>query len=153
VTNRKRTAVAIAAVVAAGALVASALGLDTSAGELANSIAVNTINTNVDAIKLRTKEPVRIRDVHTVSTAASGTVIANWHTHPGPILVAVKRGTLLLTQGSCTATAVGPNQAFIEEPEVPVLAVKSGSDTLEWVTTLILPAGAPFASPADNPCD
>ena len=149
---RTRTGVAVAGVVVAGMLVVTALALDTSAGELSNSIAVNTINVNQGPIKLRTKDPVRIRVVHTVSTATSGTTIANWHTHPGPILVAVKRGTLLLTQGSCTATAVGADQAYIEEPGVPVLAVKSGSDTLEWTTTMILPVDAPFSSPADNPC-
>lgn len=94
---------------------------------LADSNTVNTVNFNEDPIKLRTKDPVRVRVVHTVAT---GYFSSGWHTHPGPAIVAVKRGTFMITQGSCEATPVGPNEAYIEEPNVPVLAVKSGPDTL-----------------------
>jgi len=151
---RKRTALAVAAVAAAASVVVGAgLAFDSSLGVLADSNTVGAVNFNDDPIKLRTKESVRVRVAHFVSTAPDGSLIANWHTHPGPVIVAVKRGTLLLTQGSCEATAVGPGQAYIEEPNVPVLAVKGGSDTLEWTITMILPIGSPLSSPADDPCD
>ncbi len=141
---RKRTAVAAVAVAAAtGVLVSAGLAFDSSLGVLADSNTVNTINVNDDPIKLRTKESVRVRVVHLVSTAADGSLIGDWHTHPGPILVAVTRGTLLLTQGSCEPTAVGPGQAYIETPNVPILAVKGGSETLEWTITMVLPIGSP----------
>jgi hypothetical protein len=154
---RKRTAVTVAAAAVAaaagGVLVGAGLAFDSSLGVVADSNTVSAVNFNDDPIKLRTKESVRVRVAHFVSTAPAGSLIADWHTHPGPPIVAVTRGTLLLTQGSCEPTAVGPGHSYIEAPNVPVLAVKGGPETLEWTVTFILPIGSPPSSPADNPCD
>jgi quercetin dioxygenase-like cupin family protein len=155
---RKRTAVAVAAVAVAaattvGVIAGTGLAFDSSLGVLADGKTVNTVNFNDDPIKLRTKESVRVAVLHLASTAPAGSLIADWHTHPGPAIVAVTRGTLLLTQGSCEPTTVGSGQAYIETPNVPVLAVKGGMETLEWTVTFILPIGSPLSSPADNPCN
>jgi quercetin dioxygenase-like cupin family protein len=131
------------------ALVATsiALGFTTSLGVLADSNTVNEANFNLEPIKLRTKDSVRVRVVHTVRP--DGTVFG-WHTHPGPAIVAVVRGAFLITQGSCTPKMVPAGSAYIEEPGVPVTALSVGET--EWITTLILPIGADPAPPVDPAC-
>lgn len=124
-----------------------ALGFATSQGILADSNTVNEANFNIDPIKLRTKDSVHVRVVHSVR--ADGTVFP-WHTHPGPAIVAVVRGGFFITQGSCAPTWVPAGGAYIEEPGVPVTALSVGET--EWITTLILPIGADPAPPTSNPC-
>jgi quercetin dioxygenase-like cupin family protein len=119
----------------------------TSQGVLADSNTVNAVNFNVDPIKLRTKDSVRIRVVHSVRP--DGTVFG-WHTHPGPAIVTVVRGGFWITQGSCTPTMVPAGGAYIEEPGVPVEAVTVGET--EWITTMILPLGADPAPPTSPAC-
>jgi len=131
------------------ALVATsiALGFATSQGVLADSTTVNEVNFNLDPIKLRTKDSVRVRVVHTVRP---GETVFGWHTHPGPAIVTVVRGGFFITQGSCTPTWVPAGSAYIEEPGVPVTALSVGET--EWITTLILPIGADPAPPTSDPC-
>jgi len=124
-----------------------ALGFTTSLGVLADSNTVNEVNFNLDPIKLRTKDSVRVRVVHTVRPGAT---VFGWHTHPGPAIVTVVRGGFFITQGSCTPTWVPAGSAYIEEPGVPVTALSVGET--EWITTLILPIGAEPAPSADPAC-
>jgi hypothetical protein len=125
-----------------------ALGFGSSLGVLADSNTVNTVNFNDDAIKLRTKDPIRVRDVHSVQPDGWS---SGWHEHPGPAIVAVARGSFRIYQGSCDPTTVGAGQAYIETPGVPVLAVAVGET--EWTTTLLLPIGEPPATSVDPLCN
>jgi len=147
---RSKKAIALTtALTGLGALVATsmALGFTSSLGVVADSNTVNEANFNLDPIKLRTKDSVRVRVVHTVRP--DGTVFP-WHTHPGPAIVAVVRGGFLITQGSCAPKMVPAGSAYIEEPGVPVTALSVGET--EWVTTLIVPIGVDPAPPADPAC-
>lgn len=137
---------ALALVVLCGTSIAFA-AITPSLGLLADSNTVNEVNFNEDPIKLRTKDQVRVRVVHTGVTSGFN---SGWHTHPGPVIVAVKEGTVSFVQGSCEPTLVGAGQAYIERPNVPILAVASGE--AELVATMIIPVGAPPATPADDPC-
>ena len=143
---RKRVVLTVLAV-AALAVTSVALGFASSLGVLADSTTVNTVNFNDDPIKLRTKDSIRVRVAHSVQPHG---FTPGWHVHPGPAIVAVTRGTLLLYQGSCSPTTIGAGQAYIETPGVPVNAVAVGET--EWTTTLLLPIGAPPAQPVDSPC-
>jgi quercetin dioxygenase-like cupin family protein len=118
-----------------------------SLGLLADSNSVNEVNFNEGPIKLRTKDQVRVRVLHSGVTSGFN---SGWHTHPGPVIVAVKQGTLSFIQGSCEPTMVSAGQAYIERPSIPILAMASGE--AEWVATMIIPVGAPPATPADDPC-
>jgi len=124
-----------------------ALAITPSLGVLADSNTVNEGNFNAEPLKLRTKDSVRVRVIHSGVTSGFN---SGWHTHPGPVIVAVKEGTLSFLQGSCEPKLVGPGQAYIEEPNVPLIAMASGA--AEWVATMIIPVGAPPASPADPLC-
>lgn len=139
-------ATALSGLVALGAT-SVALAFTTSLGVLADSNTVNEANFNLDPIKLRTKDSVRVRVVHTVRPDAT---VFGWHTHPGPAIVMVVRGGFWITQGSCAPTLVPAGAAYIEEPGVPVSAVSIGET--EWITTLILPIGADPAPPTSDPC-
>jgi len=75
---------------------------------------------------------------------------SGWHTHPGVAIVQVHEGELQIYQGSCGPTIVGPGETFIETPELAVKGVGVGH--VEWTTTLIVPTGAEFATPAEDPC-
>jgi hypothetical protein len=121
--------------------------LTPSLGLLADSNTVNEVNFNEDPIKLRTKDQVRVRVLHSGVTSGFN---SGWHTHPGPVIVAVKQGTLSFIQGSCEPTMVSAGQGYIERPSIPILAMASGE--AEWVATMIIPVGAPPATPADDPC-
>lgn len=145
--TRLRVIAAIATALAALVAASVAFGFASSLGVLSDSNTVNTVNFNDNPIKLRTKDPIRVRVVHTV--AASG-FTSGWHVHPGPAIVAVTRGSFQIFQFGCEPTIVSAGQAYIETPGVPVNAVAVGET--EWTTTLLLPIGAPPATPVDSPC-
>jgi quercetin dioxygenase-like cupin family protein len=74
---------------------------------------------------------VRLRVVN----RTAGNFDSGWHTHPGPAIVQVQKGSLQITQGSCTPKTVGPGETYIEQPLVPVRAVGLGE--LQWTTSFI----------------
>jgi quercetin dioxygenase-like cupin family protein len=145
--SKRGIALAVMICFASLATAGIALGFSTSQGVLADSNTVNSINFNSDPIKLRTKDSVRVRLVHTVRPDAT---VFGWHTHPGPAIVTVVRGGFWITQGGCSPTLVPAGSAYIEEPGVPVQAVTIGET--EWVTALILPIGTDPAPPTSDPC-
>jgi quercetin dioxygenase-like cupin family protein len=70
---------------------------------------------------------------------------SGWHSHPGPVLVTVKRGSATWYEGSdptCTPQAYPAGSAFVE-PAGSVHTVQNESPTeqLELVTTYIVPVG------------
>lgn len=141
------TGVSLALLAVTAIAASAAFGFPSSLGQLADSNTVNTGRFDAGVIKLRTKEPIRVRVVHTVQPDGFS---SGWHTHPGPAIVAVTRGMFRIYQGSCEPVLLGPGQAYIETPGVPVLATTSGET--EWTTTLLLPIGVPPATPVDPAC-
>jgi hypothetical protein len=84
-----------------------------------------------------------------VRTEANG-FDSGWHTHPGPVIVQVQEGHFMLYQKSCAPTIVGPGEAYVEVPELPIRAVAKGH--IKWTTSMILPAGAPNMTVVSSPC-
>jgi hypothetical protein len=142
--SRKKVALACAAVAVSLAATSVALATTTT---LFNGTTVNTVNFNTNSIKLRTKEPINVRVVQ--RSELSG-FTSGWHVHPGPAIVSVISGAFQIYQGSCDPVTVGPNQAYIETPGVPVNAVATADTT--WVTTLLLPSGSAPQEPTSSPC-
>jgi len=119
----------------------------------------NTVNDGKFAsersvIKLKTRGSVRIRNV--LTTGAPPGFSSGWHTHPGPILVAMTPtsvGSLTLYDGNCNPTTIGANESYIEKPNTPILGRNDSGSDADWVTTMIVPIGVPFTVPIDPPCN
>ena len=89
---------------------------------------------------------VRLR---VVSTSA-GNFDSGWHIHPGLAIVQVLKGSLAITQGSCTPKVVSAGDTYVELPYVPVRAVGLGE--INWTTSFVIPYGVDVAQTATSPC-
>jgi len=71
---------------------------------------------------------------------------SGWHSHPGPVLVSVRRGTATWYEGAdpaCTPHEYPNGSAFVEPAgSVHTVQNESPTDQLELVTTYIVPVGA-----------
>ena len=111
-------------------------------------VAVATVfSTNlVDTTSVR----LRIDRSHFVPSADQPTFSSGWHTHPGPVIIQVQDGYLKITQATCHPNVIGPGETYIETPEVPVIA--TANQEVSWTVTLIVPAGVPLRTNANDPC-
>ena len=147
-STRPRRLVAIGAALALiGAVAGSGVVFATPAGGatatssvIADGTFVNTINTNTDPIKLRTKDAV---EVYQVSNTANANWTAGWHEHSGPVFVNVTAGSLTFYASDCTRTIVTAGHGYIEPPHDPILARNEGTVQAAWVTTQVIPVGSP----------
>ncbi len=92
-------------------------------------------------ITVKTKEDVDI-------VTGTGTIAVNgstgWHSHPGPVFVVVKKGTLTVyNTPRCEPQVYRTGEGFIEEDPDRVHALRNqGTEEAEFVATFILPVGA-----------
>lgn len=82
--------------------------------------------------------------VQEITIAPGGTT--GWHSHPGPVVVVVKAGTLTFVRdadGECTSTPYGMGSAFVDSGQGHAhTAYNLGSDNLIIVATYFdVPAG------------
>jgi quercetin dioxygenase-like cupin family protein len=71
---------------------------------------------------------------------------SGWHSHPGPVLVIVKTGTMTLYDGNdptCTGKRHPAGTVFIEEGGVVHIARNEETVEATMTPTAFLPAGAP----------
>ena len=71
---------------------------------------------------------------------------SGWHSHPGPVLVVVKTGTMTLygaDDPTCTGTPHPAGTVFIEEGGMVHIARNEGTVEATMVATSFLPAGGP----------
>jgi len=123
-----------------GIAAATPPGGTSTAVVLADGNTANTVNINIDPTKLRTKDPVEVFQVS--QTAAPG-FTSGWHLHTGPVIVNLTAGSLTFYEADCTITTVTAPGAYIETTAQPILARNEGSVGAAWVTTQIIPVGAP----------
>jgi quercetin dioxygenase-like cupin family protein len=92
-------------------------------------------------VTVRTKEDIDI--LSAVSTIAPGGT-TGWHSHPGPVFVIVKRGTLTVYNApKCQPQVYPAGEGFVEPSPEHVHAVRNeGTVEAEFVATFILPVGA-----------
>lgn len=80
---------------------------------------------------------------------------SGWHTHPGPVIVNVTKGTLeLVNERDCVVRTYGAGEAFVDPGQGNVHVARNAGDTAaEAVATFLgVPDGAPatvWAPPAD----
>lgn len=79
---------------------------------------------------------------------------SGWHSHPGPVIVVVKTGTVTFYHGNdrtCTGTVHPAGTVFIEEGGVVGIARNEGAVEVTNVVTFFVPAGGPTRIDADRP--
>ena len=78
-----------------------------------------------------------------------------WHTHPGPVIVAVAEGALSIINASdCVLRVYEAGQSFIDPGHGNVhvgFNASTTEDTVVYATFLEVPAGSPPTIPADDP--
>jgi quercetin dioxygenase-like cupin family protein len=119
-----------------------------------------TIGSSVHArkagIEIRTKGP---REMLVTSITVDPGGSFGWHSHPGPVLVAVSKGTLAVYQAArhgCPRSTVTAGQAFIEDGGDVHLARNEGSTPVELNATFLARTGTTqFLTPEHQPpgCD
>ena len=80
-----------------------------------------------------------------------------WHSHPGPVVVLIKSGTMSFYDGddpTCTVRTYTAGQAFVDKGQghVHIARNESTTDNLEiWATYFDVPPGGAFRIDAPNP--
>ena len=153
----KRLSVLVAAVavcaVAATVVLAADGGLS---GVHVTPLSQGTVGTKVKAntagIKIRTLGP-RLVLVTAITVDPGGTF--GWHSHPGPVLVTVNKGSLTVyrAHGSeCTKSAFGPGDAFVEPGADVHLGRNEGAEPVELNAIFLAPTGTTeFVKPQQQP--
>ncbi len=119
-----------------------------SLGQSAPSVVTGTFdrldvkNSGEARVTVKTKEDVDILSV--TSTIAPGGY-TGWHSHPGPVFVIVKKGTLTVyTAPKCQPQVYPAGEGFVEPSPEHVHTVRNeGTEEAEFIATFILPVGAP----------
>jgi len=142
----KRLAVLITVCAAAVAAFATAATLPSGAAAPTNQadqaqgvhitpLSAGTIGSRVHAhsagIEIETRGP---RDMLVTSIVVDPGGSFGWHTHPGPVLVAVSKGTLAFYAPNgkrCPRSTVAAGQAFVEDGGDVHLARNEGSQPVE----------------------
>lgn len=76
---------------------------------------------------------------------------SGWHSHPGPTIVIVVRGTLSRYHGDCSRTQYSAGQAFVEgDPHAGVVRNESAGE-VELQVTYVTPPGTPLRTDEANP--
>jgi hypothetical protein len=126
---------------------------------------VHARGTNPDLLNVHSKAGVKLQTkssidfvTQQITIAAGGTT--GWHSHPGPVLVTVKAGALMLVYANdptCGGRTYHAGESFVDRGDENVhTALTVGTTPVElWATYLVPGApGAPFRLDAPDPgCD
>ncbi len=114
----------------------------------------NVIGSDDDTfVKLSVKEPA---DVYVNHITADPLANSGWHTHPGPSVVVVKRGTATVDEvenGNCVEHSYPAGTGFVDQGGVHVHLVRNTSttDTLEVYAFQVIPSGLNRVVPVSDP--
>ncbi len=119
-------------------------------------LAHGTIGAKVNAkragIQIKTNGP---RDMLVTSISVDPGGSFGWHTHPGPVLVAVSAGTLTVYEpkhGGCEHSTVGAGQAFVEDGSDIHLARNESSTPVQLNAIFLARTGTTeFLTPVAEP--
>jgi len=92
-------------------------------------------------------------DVQVRSAIATPGSYSGWHTHPGPVILVIKTGTLTVYDASdptCTPKVYTAGTAFFEGT-TPHNVRNEGTVAVEYGTVYFVPAGGPTRIEADFP--
>jgi quercetin dioxygenase-like cupin family protein len=148
-------ALALCGVVATAALAGHARRADPTGVRitpLAHGTIASRANADRAGIAIRTKGP---RDLLVTAMTVDPGGSFGWHTHPGPVLVAVSKGTLTVYErraGRCEQSTVTAGQAFIEDGAHIHLARNEGADPVELNAVFLARVGTKaFLDPVPEP--
>jgi quercetin dioxygenase-like cupin family protein len=103
------------------------------------------VKTKTDAydIELKAKDNT---DVLVTNLVVAPGGHSGWHSHPGPVLVVVKTGTMTLYDAddpTCTGKSYSAGKVFIENGGLVHIARNEGTVEATMTASSLLPAGAP----------
>jgi hypothetical protein len=98
----------------------------------------------------------RLTDLVTQQIVLAGGGHTGWHSHPGPVLVTVKRGALRLIYAddtTCQGTVYEAGDSFVDrgDENVHIARNVSASEEVELWATYIVPGDPPGAFRLDDP--
>lgn len=111
------------------------------------------LHTDVLKLKMGTKG---FADVYNVTNTVKPLGHSGWHTHPGPSLVTVSKGTAIYYNNddpACTPHVLNEGEGFVDQGDGHVHLVRNPSSTatLELIAFQIVPEGAPRRIDALDP--
>jgi quercetin dioxygenase-like cupin family protein len=119
---------------------------------LANATLAGPVHIQKGGVQINTRGP-RDTLVARLDFADGGTT--GWHTHPGPVIVAVASGTIVLhhptRNGGCATETFGPGTGFIEEGGDVHEATASGGAAVVYTTFLASPGTTNYLVPVPAP--
>lgn len=77
-----------------------------------------------------------------------------WHSHPGPVVVVIKSGTMTFYDHTCVVRTYTAGQAFVDSGQGHTHIAKNLDQTQNltlWATYFDVPAGGAFRINADDP--
>jgi hypothetical protein len=93
-------------------------------------------------------------DIAVVNIAITPGGFSGWHSHPGPVLVVVKSGTITFYRADnpdCAADVYGPGSSFTEQGGLLANATNKGSVDVVAVATFLAPPGVALRIDAPKP--
>lgn len=129
------------------AVVATGVALATPGhGFVGEVVARGTVDEPI-SINTRHAQDAIVQSINVVPGGTSG-----WHSHPGPTIVVVKSGTLVLTDAQCRSTTYAAGSAFFQPGgEVHFAANPSTTEQTVLWASYVLPVGAAIRTDAPNP--
>ena len=127
-------------------------GLKFEMQPLARGSVADRINVRADHVKVRTTRPV---DVFAMRLTIDPGGHTGWHSHPGPVLVAVKQGTVISYEKDCVSRTYSAGQGFVDRGSGHAHVMRNvGADQAELLVTALLPVRAPLRTdePAAGEC-
>ena len=91
-------------------------------------------------IELKTRGDWECRVVHFHIAAGGDT---GWHSHPGPVFVMIKSGTMTLEQSDGSTAVYPPGTGFVEDVRRVHIARNKGDVELVFDAFILIPVGAP----------
>jgi len=104
--------------------------------------------TDTEEVELKTKGmwTARILHFHIAPDGHTG-----WHSHPGPVFVMIKSGTMTLEQSDGSIAVYPAGTGFVEDPDRVHIARNEGDVELEFDAFILIPLGAPVRIDEDAP--
>jgi quercetin dioxygenase-like cupin family protein len=141
---------AVAAVAVIGSPVAFTTG---SVGATPGSGVSTTFlaqGTSDDDVRVRVKGPTEV--VFAEITIEPGG-FTGWHTHPGPLVVAVESGTLTRYLADCRTETSSAGDSFVEHAgrRAVHMGVNQGREPVVLLVSYVVPAGGPLRDEAPEP--
>ena len=112
-----------------------------------------SVHSNADGYKAELKSHDNT-DIAVANVTITPGGHSGWHSHPGPVIVVVKTGTVTFYHGNdptCTGTVHPAGTVFIEEGGDVGIARNEGEVEVNNLVTFFVPAGSPTRIDAANP--